>query len=280
MLIKKKYQGVVVPAITPLSVNLILDEDAVEKIFDHFRRYEVMPFILGTTGEAPSLPLSVKHQYIRLAARMKKDDDVLYGGIASNCLEDSVEMGKFCLGEGVDVVVATLPSYYALTEDQMKRYFEQLVERIRGPLIIYNIPATVHQSVPLAVIDALSHHPDIVGIKDSERNEERLTESLQLWAQRKDFSHFLGWAAKSAHALLHGGDGLIPSTANINPEIYHEMWMAVRNGEKETALKLQVLSNQLGETYQGGRMLGESLAVLKMIMHKEGWCQPYMMPPL
>lgn len=277
---KKKYQGIVIPAVTPLTAALTLDEDAVERIFGHFRRYEVMPFILGTTGEAPSLPLSVKQHYIRLAARMKKTGDLLYAGISSNCLSESVEMARFCFGEGVDVAVATLPSYYALTEDQMKRYFEQLAERIGGPLILYNIPATTHLSIPLKILDELSHHPGIVGTKDSERNEERLKSSLNLWAHREDFSHFLGWAGKSAEALLNGGDGLVPSTGNFNPGLYQEMYKAVWKGEKEEALKLQTLSDQLGNTYQAGRSLGESLAVLKSIMHKEGLCQPYMMPPL
>lgn len=280
MSIKKKYQGIVIPAITPLLADHQLDETAVEKILTLFRIHEVHPFLLGTTGEAPSLPLSVKHTYIRLAGRMKRTGDLLYAGISSNCLEESVEMGKFCFGEGVDVVVATLPSYYALTDDQMKRYFEQLVERVRGPLIIYNIPATTHLSVPVKIIDELSHHPDIIGTKDSERNEERLKASLDLWAGREDFSHFLGWVAKSAEALLNGSDGLVPSTGNFNPGLYQEMYRAVQNGQKEKALELQELSDQLGNSYQSGRYLGESLASLKLIMQQQGLCQPYMMPPL
>jgi dihydrodipicolinate synthase/N-acetylneuraminate lyase len=280
MSIKKKYQGIVVPAVTPLLADHRLDEAAVEKIMTFFQRHEVLPFILGTTGEAPSLPLPVKHAYIRLAARMKRTGELLYAGISSNCLEESVEMGKFCFGEGVDVVVATLPSYYTLTDGQMKRYFEQLAERIRGPLIIYNIPATTHLSVPLKIIDDLSHHPDIIGTKDSERNEERLKASLSLWAGREDFSHFLGWVAKSAEALLNGSDGLVPSTGNFNPGLYQEMYRAVQNGEKEKALELQELSDQLGNSYQSGRSLGESLAALKLIMQQQGLCQPYMMPPL
>jgi 4-hydroxy-tetrahydrodipicolinate synthase len=280
MSIKKKYQGIIVPAITPLLADHTLDEAAVEKLLTFFRRHEVLPFILGTTGEAPSLPLAVKHTYIRLAGRMKRTGELLYAGVSSNCLEDSVEMGKYCFGEGVDVAVATLPSYYTLTDDQMKRYFEQLAERIGGPLIIYNIPATTHLSVPLKIIDELSHHPGIIGTKDSERNEERLKASLDLWAQREDFSHFLGWAARSAEALLNGSDGLVPSTGNINPGLYQEMYKAVQKGQKEKAMELQELSDQLGNTYQTGRSLGESLAALKLIMQKQGLCQPYMMSPL
>jgi dihydrodipicolinate synthase/N-acetylneuraminate lyase len=277
---KKKYRGTIVPVITPLNADRTLDVGAVERLFLLFHQCRVQPFILGTTGEAASLPLSVKKEYMRVAGRLKKDGDVLYAGISSNCLQDSIQAANYAFGEGADVVVATLPSYYALTESQMFSYFEQLGEKTKGPLIIYNIPATTHHSIPLPIIDTLSHHPNIVGTKDSERSEERLLASLKMWSGRSDFSHFLGWAAKSGVALLEGGDGLVPSTANFAPAVYSDMEKAAEMGDREKVGQLQVLSDELGNSYQSGRTLGESLAALKLIMEKEGLCQRYMMPPL
>jgi 4-hydroxy-tetrahydrodipicolinate synthase len=277
---KKRYRGTVVPVITPLNADHSLDVAAVERLFLLFRQHGVQPFILGTTGEAPSLPLAVKQEYIRAASRVKQAGDVLYAGISSNCLSDAAAAAHYAFGEGVDVVVATLPSYYALTETQMLRYFEQLADQVRGPLIIYNIPATTHHSIPLALIDQLSHHPNIVGTKDSERSEDRLKASLQLWSDRPDFSHFLGWAAKSGFALLHGGDGLVPSTANFAPAVYSDMEKAAQRGDSGKVDELQRLSDELGNSYQAGKTLGESLAALKTIMQKEGLCQEHMMPPL
>ena len=276
----KKYRGIIVPVITPLNADRTLDVVAVERLFLLFRRHGMQPFILGTTGEAPSLPAALKEKYIRVAGQIKQPGEVLYAGISSNCLSDAVEAARYAFGEGADVVVATLPSYYTLTELQMLNYFEQLVQRAGGPLIIYNIPATTHHSIPLSIIDKLSHHPNFAGIKDSERNEERLKASLQLWSGRKDFSYFLGWAAKSGFALLNGGDGLVPSTANFAPAVYSDMVKAAERGDSGKVDELQQLSDALGNSYQAGRTLGESLAVLKTIMQKERLCQAYMMPPL
>jgi len=280
MLTKKKYHGVVIPAVTPLTETHTLDRQAVEKLWAYFHAHGAMPFILGTTGEAASLPATVKNDYIQLAATLKKAGDTLYAGISSNALQESVEMAKRCFGEGVDVVVATLPTYYALTEDQMKVYFEQLADAIPGPLIIYNIPTTTHMSVPLPLIDELSRHPNIVGIKDSERSDERLNTSLELWAGREDFSHFLGWSFRSARSLLNGGDGLVPSTGNFSAGLYHDLQKAALEGKKEEALQLQEISDLLGNLYQSGRLLNESLAALKTIMKEKGLCETYMMPPL
>ena len=188
------------PLVTPLTKEYALDRSAVKKIFSHISLHDCMPFILGTTGEASSLPLSVKKDYIRKAVSLKKEQQVLYAGIGANCLQTSIDLAKLCFDSGVDVAVATLPSYYNLTAGQMRNYFAQLADAIAGPLMIYNIPATTHMSIPLQVIDELSHHENIVGVKDSERDEERLQQSLALWRHRDDFSFFLGWAAKSAQA--------------------------------------------------------------------------------
>ena len=277
---KKKYKGIIVPAITPLTTSFKLDEEAVKKIFNNFYQHDISPFILGTTGESASLPNQIKIDYVKEATKNKKPGSVLYAGISSNVFNESVEFAKLCGGHAVDAVAATLPSYYALNADQMKRYFEQLANTIPLPLIIYNIPATTHMSIPLQLIDELSHHPNIVATKDSERSEERLHQSLLLWKDREDFGHFLGWAAKSADALIGGSDGLIPSTGNLSPEIYSEMLQAVKENNYEHAYAMQKLSDEYGNLYQAGKTLGESLLELKTLMNKKGLCEAIVMPPL
>jgi dihydrodipicolinate synthase/N-acetylneuraminate lyase len=274
----KKYRGIVVPAVTPLNADLTLDTASVERLLGHFRQHGAHPFILGTTGEFPSLPGSLKIEYIKLAGRLKTASDQLYVGISSNCMADSLEHARIAFGEGADVVVCNIPSYYQLSETQILKYFESLADKIPGPMMIYNIPSTTHHSIPLPLIDQLSHHPNIVGLKDSERNEERLLAALQLWSGRQDFSHLLGWASRAAVTLLHGGDGLVPASANLSPGIYTDMLKAVTAGDIAQVHLLQDRSDQLGNTYQGGG--GNSIGALKTLLHKTGLCQPYMMPPL
>src|SRR4026207_595125 len=90
----KKYSGVIIPAITPLTPDHKLDEEAVEKLFQYFYKYNALPFILGTTGESSSLPLSVKQAYVKAAAKNKKPGTLLYAGISSNVVSESIEFAK------------------------------------------------------------------------------------------------------------------------------------------------------------------------------------------
>ena len=280
MAITKKYKGIIIPAVTPLTTGYRPDEKAVTKLFNLFYKNGAAPFILGTTGESASLPVAVKKEYIRLAGKNKQAGTVLYAGIASNIMNESVELANYCADNGVDVIVATVPSYYVLTEAQIKNYFIKLADAISLPLVIYNIPATTHMSIPLSLIDELSHHPNIIATKDSERSEERLRHSIELWKDRADFSHFLGWAARSAEALINGSDGLVPSTGNLFPKIYSDMWKAVQENQHAKAYELQTQSDIFGNLYQSGRTLGESLWALKILMKEMEICEPVVMPPL
>ncbi len=276
----KRFTGVIVPAVTPLTVTLQIDESGVERMFQQFYANRISPFILGTTGESASLPADLKRQYVKMAAKYKEPGSVLYAGVSSNVFIEAVEFAGFCADHEVDAIAATLPSYYTLTEAQMKRYFSDLADAVELPIIIYNIPATTHMSIPLGLIDELSHHPNIIATKDSERSEERLAASLSLWKDREDFGHFLGWAAKSADALIGGSDGLIPSTGNYMPEIYAEMVKAVDAGDHGLVYEMQWLSDLYGNLYQGGKTLGESLWALKVLMQHKGLCEDVVMPPL
>ncbi len=280
MQVKDKYKGIIVPAVTLLNTTWQLDEAAVEILFESFYTHKISPFILGTTGEAASLPPELKKAYIKKAAGLKQAGTVLYSGISANCLEEAVELAKFSFDNGVDAVAATLPAYYPLTEYEMKCFFEELADNAGGPVIIYNIPATTHMSIPLKIIEELSYHPAIIATKDSERSDERLQQSLSLWKQRTDFAHFLGWAARSAIALQNGSAGLIPSTGNVAPEIYSTMWQAVAAGNVALAGRMQYYSDEAGNIYQAGKTLGQSLWALKTLMQHRGIGTAVVMPPL
>ena len=84
--------------------------------------------------------------------------------------------------------MAHLPSYYPLTTDHMITHYEMLADRSSLPIMIYNILSTTHMSIPLDVIEKLSHHPNIIGMKDSERDLDRMKQSAKMFSNRKDFS--------------------------------------------------------------------------------------------
>lgn len=276
----KRKKETIVPVVAPLRHDLSLDQDAVARIFSYLYANGATPFILGTTGESPSLSNAFKEEYLREAVLHKPAGEKLYVGISSNILKDSISFANLAFELGISEVAATLPTYYKLSDVQIEKYYLDLAEAITPNLIIYNIPATTHMSIPISLLDRLSHHPKIVAVKDSERNMERIDQSLELWRNRPDFKHYMGWSGASAHSLINGSDGIVPSSANFAPAIYHDMCVAVEQGDLESAYALQKQSDDMGALYQSNKSLGESLWALKVLMKQLGLCESFMMPPL
>ncbi|NMB83598.1 MAG: dihydrodipicolinate synthase family protein [Ignavibacteria bacterium] len=277
---EKKYSGVVVPMLTPLNDNGSIDLTAVEKMIENFLAKEVFPFILGTTGEGPSISSREKRRFVEFTCKKYSGKTIIYVGLSGNCVEESIESDKEFIDLGADVIVSVVPSYFALKPDQIQKYFETIANSISKPMIIYNITATTHMSIPLEVVEKLSHHPNIVALKDSERDLERLDRSIEMFRDREDFSHLIGWAAKSFYGLSKGSDGLVPSTGNITPGMFKKMYDSVLKGDLVTAERMQIETDRLAAIYQSNKTLGDSLAAAKIIMEEFNLCKRFVLPPL
>jgi len=265
---------------TPFTAQHTVDAAAVKQLVDHLVKGKAHPFILGTTGEVASIPRQEKKRLVEATVKAVAGRSIVYAGISGNSLQESVADGKLYHDLGASVLVATMPSYYPVMPEQMLRYFEALAAQLPCPLIIYNIPATTHLSIPLEVVDQLSAHPNIAGFKDSERGEERITTAVSLWKDRADFSYLLGWALKSQFALEQGADGIVPSSGNLAPVVYQAIYEAARAGNSAAAARAQQKGDRISEMYQKNRLLGQSLAAFKAMLSAYGLCGPEVLPPL
>ncbi|CCX67757.1 dihydrodipicolinate synthase [Prevotella sp. CAG:1058] len=275
-----KYHGVVVPMVTPVTKEGDIDVKAVERIIDNFAKYNVSALLMGTTGEGNSVAVEQGVKMIEAAAKAAAGRITIYAGLAGNCVSEQMEAAKKFVAAGADVIAATLPCYYALTPEQMMKYYTDLADALTIPLMLYNITITTHMSIPVDVIEKLSHHPNIVGLKDSEDNQERMEEILRLVADRDDFAYFCGCAANSAKALSLGADGIVPSVGNYLPKMYADLFDAGVKGDTATAEDLQQKTIEIGKINTAGLTLGQSLAGLKVIMKMVGLCDTFMLPPL
>lgn len=265
---------------TPVTKDGDIDVAAVERIVDNMASHQCAPLIMGTTGEGNSCSIADGVAMVAAAKRAAKGRVTIYVGLPGTCISDQRKAATEFIAAGADVIAATLPSYYALTDEQMEKYYTDLADFLTVPLMLYNITITTHMSIPLDVIERLSHHPNIVGLKDSENNVPRLEECCKLFADREDFAYFCGCAANSCVALKNGGDGIVPSVGNYLPQMYQDLYEAGIKGDFEECERLQQLTIEIGKINTAGLTLGQSLAGLKVIMNMLGLCETHMLPPL
>lgn len=268
------------PLVTPFTSQGTLDETALDRLVDAQLAGGVEGiFVLGTTGEGAHAPKSLRRHLVeRTVARVKKQA-LVYVGLGDIRSADSSEANEF-IQAGADVVVAHPPISEKVAAGALLTWFQSLLNQVKGPLMLYNMPATTGVSIPLDAVEKLLGHPNLAGVKDSENNPQRHEEMLKRFGGRKDFSVFIGVGALMEKGLKMGADGIVPSVGNLIPDVCHQLCDAAAKSDWTTADKLSTRMNAVAALYQNGRNLNESLAALKAAMHCRGLCAPQVLPPL
>ena len=277
----KRYQGVIVPIVTPLDYNRQIDTEAVGRIICNITKYDSAPLVMGTTGEGTSLTHKQSLTLIRTAKEATPKEIPLYVAANDNCIQRLIEKIQSYALTGADIITATLPAYYPLTDSQIKEFYTTIADNSSIPIFIYNIPITTHTTIPIDTILALAQHPNIHGIKDSDRDVDRMIQLLSLLhVSHPTFQFFCGCTANSSIALEHHADGIVPSIANYLPQVFQKLYLSAISGHTEESRRWQQLAIQAAQITTKGYTLGESLAGLKVIMKQCGLCEEFMLPPL
>jgi len=275
-----KYHGAVVPLVTPFTAQGNLDEAALDRLVDGQIAGGVTGiFVLGTTGEGAHVPREIRRQLVaRTVARVNKRV-LVYAGLGDIRAGDLSEANEF-FQAGADTAVAHPPISEKLAAEKLLGWYQAVLDQVKGPLMLYNMPATTGVSIPLDAVEKLLGHPRLAGVKDSENNPKRHEELLQRFGGKKDFSVFIGVGALMEMGLKLGADGIVPSVGNLIPDVCQQLCEAAKKADWTTADKLSARMNAVSLLYQKGRNLNESLAALKAAMHCRGLCASIVLPPL
>jgi dihydrodipicolinate synthase/N-acetylneuraminate lyase len=270
-----------VPLITPVTGAGDVDHVALDRLIDfHLAAGVEGIFVLGTTGEGPSVPRASRFRTVESTVAKVSGRALVYAGIGDTCLADSVLAANQYLRAGVDAVVAQPPMYFPLQPHELLPYFEALLAAVEGPLIIYNIPPTTRVSIPLEVLEKLVGQPKLVGFKDSENDAARHQKLLHRFGNAPGFAIFIGVGALMAKGLKQGASGIVPSVGNLIPEACHQLCVSIARGDSAEAERQADRMADVATLYQKNRTLGQSLAALKAAVHLKGLCNPHMLPPL
>lgn len=275
-----KPRGVVVPMVTPVTAAGELDEPAVDRLVDSFLDAEVEGiFVLGTTGEATSVPRAFRRRLVERAHARTRRRCHIFAGLGDVGPNDFPAANEY-LRAGAIAVVVHPPISTPVPLHELGDWYRALLAQLEGALILYNMPVTTGVSIPLDTIAQLASHPKVAGIKDSENNRQRHIQLLERFGHRPDFSVFIGVGALMEQGLKLGADGIVPSVGNLIPEVCHNLCMSAKRGDWTEAGIHFARMNEVAGLYQRGRNLGESLAALKAALHHRGICAPNVLPPL
>lgn len=279
----KMFTGLIPPMVTPLSVPDKLDVGSTKKMVRHLLDGGVDGiFLLGTTGEGPHLPYSVREELVKVVCAAVKGRVPVLVGITETDLEDALRFAAKSKKFGASGVVAAPPYYFKLTQNECLAWFTEMANRLPLPLVIYDMPAHTDTTIEPATIAALAKHPNIVAMKDSSSvialfNKYRV--ALEPFESK--FSLFMGPDEAMGEAILMGADGGVCTGMNLWPKTFKAMYEAAKRGDAAEVRRLQRLATMntyliygLGQG-QAGFLKGVKAALAEMGLVRNVMSAPF-----
>lgn len=277
----KPLRGIIPPMITPLLDRDTLDVAGTERLIEHILAGGVHGlFILGTTGEAPSLSHRLRHEFIeRVCSQVNRRVPVLVG-ITDTSFVESVNVAQKAAQAGAQGLVLAPPYYFPAGQPELLEYLQHLAPELSLPLFLYNMPNRPKPGFDLSTVRAAADIPGIVGLKDSSASMLYFHQLLSVMADRPDFTLLMGPEQLLAETMLVGGHGGICGGANLLPRLYVDLYEAACAKDLPRMESLHKMVMRVNSTiYSVGQFESSFIKGIKCALFLLGVCSDFLAEP-
>jgi len=267
--------------ITPLSGRDELDVAGLDRLIEHILGGAVHGlFILGTTGEGPSLSYRLRRELIQRVCKQVNRRVPVLVGITDTSFVESVNVARSAGESGADALVVAPPYYLPEAQPELQEYLDHLVPEIPLPLYLYNMPALTKVHFELETVRRAMDEPRIIGLKDSSGDLTYFKDAAEIIRQRPDWSLLIGPEEKLFDSLQLGGHGGVSGGANLFPKLYVKAVEAHRAGNFDRAQELQQQIQRVSDSfYRIGKYSSSIIKGIKCALSCMEICDDFMAEP-
>ncbi|PAE30360.1 N-acetylneuraminate lyase [Paenibacillus sp. 7884-2] len=201
-------------------------------------------YVNGSSGENFMLTTDQKKKIFEITHEETNGAVKLIAQVGSINLDEAVELGKYATELGYDSLSAVTPFYYKFTFDEIKNYYETIIEATGNNMIIYAIPALTGVSMSLEQFDVLFQNEKVIGVKYTDGNFFMLERLRKKYPNKLIYS---GFDEMLIYGAVSGVDGAIGSTYNIHGNLAKQIFEMVQRGEVASAYEVQHVMNDIIE---------------------------------
>lgn len=232
------FVGAGVALITPFDKDGQIDFDRFKKLIDFQIANKTDAIIVcGTTGEGSTLSVKERLKLFSCAAERINGRVPLIAGTGSNSTFFTLDLAKQAENQGIDAHLMVTPYYNKTSQAGLIRHYSFLADSLQKPVMIYNVPTRTGMNIEVKTYEALSHHENIVGVKEADSNVSKLIRAISACENRLDF--YVGNDDLITIGAYLGCKGVISVLSNILPEFTHLMTIRAIRGEIEKANEMQ-----------------------------------------
>ncbi|WP_409346397.1 dihydrodipicolinate synthase family protein [Paenibacillus sp. MBLB4367] len=189
---------------------------------------------MGSMGIQPQIKDSQFVKVAKITAEAVQRQTPVFVGVMDNSVARVKARIESLSGLPLDGVVATTPYYYALTQDEVLRFFTELAETSEFPLYLYDLPGVTKTKIAASTAQKLMSVRNIAGIKSGDLPTVRTLARVQQQTNPAFELLFSGldvFDAAYEYGIEKNLDGMFSCTLPLANKLYGSL----EAGEKEAA---------------------------------------------
>ncbi len=236
------FQGSIVALVTPFKNGEVDEKKLCELVEWHISEGTDALLPCGTTGESPTLSYEEHNKVIEIVVKQARKRIPVIGGTGTNSTSESLLLSEHAKNVGCDALLLIVPYYNKPTQEGMYQHFKTIAEKVKMPVIVYNIPGRTSANLePQTFVRLVKDCEYIVGIKEASGSVEQVSQIYSLLLQEgleNKVSILSGDDSMTYPIMCLGGKGVISVLANILPKKMHEFTHLMLDKKFEEAKRL------------------------------------------
>jgi 4-hydroxy-2-oxoglutarate aldolase len=170
----------------PITTPFYPDGNVYYKKLEHnVERYSRTPaagiVALGSTGEAVMLSDQEQRDVLKATRDAAAPNKVLIAGTGVESAIETLHLTEYAAQLEYDAAMVRTPHYYKkqMLPANMLAFYRTVADRSPLPIIIYNFPQGTGYDIPAEVVIELGEHPNIIGIKESGGDVEKVRQMVE-----------------------------------------------------------------------------------------------------
>ena len=235
-----KLQGILPPITTPFSNDGEIDLSRLQSNIKLYNPTRLSGYVMnGSTSESVLLSWDEIERLWATARETAAPDKLMIAGTGAESTAETIQHTKRAAKLGYDAALVRTPSYYKpfMTFEAEATHFLRVAEASPIPILIYSVPVFTGYTVEAPLVARLASHANIVGIKDSSGNVQRMKDIIA--STPKAFRSLTGSALTLHDALQAGASGAILAISCVFPEACVDLYEAAVRGDAERVEQLK-----------------------------------------
>jgi 4-hydroxy-2-oxoglutarate aldolase len=156
-----------------------------KKIESNVERYSRTPIagivVQGSTGEAIMLSDDERREVLKVARAAAAPNKVLIAGTGVESAFETLRLTEYAAELGYDIALIRTPHFYRkqMLPANLLAFYRTVADRSPLPVMIYNVPIFTAYDIPAEVVIELAGHPNIVAIKESSGDVEKVRRMVE-----------------------------------------------------------------------------------------------------